>query len=48
VAVILEVARILRTAPPLPNDGIFLITDAEEYALLGILIGAWAFGRWSK
>ena len=35
VAVILEVARLLRTATPSRNDVIFLITDGEEYGLLG-------------
>jgi len=40
VAVILEVARILRTAPPPRNDVILLITDAEEYGLLGVVAGA--------
>jgi len=37
VAVILEVARMLRNATPQRNDVIFLITDGEEYGLLGAL-----------
>lgn len=35
VAVALEVARILKAAPPLANDVLFLFSDAEEEALLG-------------
>jgi len=35
VAAILETARALRTGPPLRNDVIFLLTDAEESGLLG-------------
>lgn len=35
VAIILEVARLLRTSPPPRNNVIFLITDGEEYGLLG-------------
>jgi hypothetical protein len=35
VAVLLETLRALRNSPPLHNDIIFLITDAEERGLLG-------------
>ena len=35
VAVLLETLRALRAGPPLANDVIFLITDAEEVGLLG-------------
>ena len=35
VAVLLETLRALRAGPPLRNDVIFLITDAEERRLLG-------------
>ncbi len=35
VAAMLEVARALRSGPPLKNDVIFLVTDAEELGLKG-------------
>jgi len=35
VAVLLEILRALKAGPPLKNDVIFLITDAEELGLLG-------------
>jgi hypothetical protein len=35
VALLLETLRALKTGPPLMNDVIFLITDAEELGLLG-------------
>jgi hypothetical protein len=38
VAVLLETLRALRSAPPLRNDVIFLITDGEERGLLGAIL----------
>ncbi|KAA5543524.1 M20/M25/M40 family metallo-hydrolase [Adhaeribacter rhizoryzae] len=35
VAALLEVARALRSGPPLQNDVIFLLTDGEEFGLFG-------------
>ncbi|MBI4879695.1 MAG: M28 family peptidase [Planctomycetes bacterium] len=35
VAVLLETARALRASAPLPNDVLFVVTDAEEVGLLG-------------
>ncbi len=35
VAVLLETARALAASPPLPNDVLFVVTDAEEAGLLG-------------
>lgn len=35
VATLLETARVLKAAPPLQNDVIFLFTDGEESGLLG-------------
>jgi hypothetical protein len=35
VAITLEVARLLRNDPPLRNNVLFLVTDAEEYGMLG-------------
>lgn len=35
VAAIVEAARVLKNAPPLRNDVIFLLTDGEENGLLG-------------
>jgi len=48
VVALLEVARALRSGPPLRNDVIFLFTDGEERGLLGaqafLRDDPWAFG----
>lgn len=35
VAALLEVAHVLKSDPPMRNDIVFLLTDGEEYGLLG-------------
>jgi hypothetical protein len=45
VAAVLEALRALRTGPPLRNDLVVLLTDGEEYGLLGARTFVRASGR---